>query len=375
MTEPMREQRVVGRRRLARQDVDRGTAQAAALERREQRSLVDDRSPPRVDQDRAVRQQRKRRGIDAAGRLGRRGRWIERMSLARSSSSRPHRRTPSAAAPPPRYGSCASTLRPERACAQRDLARDAPVAEQPERAARELPDRHQIVERPAAAAGHALGTRQAAPGRQDERERVLGDLRRAVAGDVRDDDPARACGRNVDAVGADGVDADDPATIERRDHAGVDALEPLGQQRVGLAELGEDRRERAVAPVDDRRAEPGEDLLLDVEPLGGDLDGREEHGRAPGHGASLRRVPAVDRQARARDRRRRVGREVADGRRDVLGRRQASLRDAGGDALAEGRRDRPARRATLPPSASPSVPERPRSRGCHRARARSPLRA
>ena len=51
-------QRVIGGRRLGREDVERGAAQATGLECVGQRALVDDPAAGRVHDDRSVRQKR-----------------------------------------------------------------------------------------------------------------------------------------------------------------------------------------------------------------------------------------------------------------------------------------------------------------------------
>ena len=64
ITVGMPEQRMVGTRRLDREDVERRTAQTPAAERVDQRRLVDQRGARRVDEARSGLHARQRRGVD-----------------------------------------------------------------------------------------------------------------------------------------------------------------------------------------------------------------------------------------------------------------------------------------------------------------------
>src|SRR5439155_19645758 len=79
--------------------------------------------------------------------------------------------------------------------------------------------------------------REPAGTREEETERVVGDLLRAVIRHVEDDDVAGGGRPHVDLVVARAVRADDPAALERSHDPGV-RLVVLEEERVGLAHGG-----------------------------------------------------------------------------------------------------------------------------------------
>ena len=196
------------RRRFRGDDVERGAGDLSALERIRQRLLVDQAAARRVDEDRRARHLRELRRGDHVARRGRQ-RAVQRDDVARAQHVL-ERRVQRA------HAGHALVAREQHAHAERapdagDRLPERAVADDAERRARESADRVvEVAELPGplpGAVGHRLPVgADAAPQREDQRERVLGHRVHRVVADVRHDDAARRAGGDVDDVVAGGRD-------------------------------------------------------------------------------------------------------------------------------------------------------------------------
>ncbi len=227
---------------LAREYVERGAAEMSRAQRRAERSLVDDSTACRVDEDRAALHGRDRRGVDhVAGRV--RQRHVETDHVARGQQFR--QGLAQGAGPRRVVGGQQRVVRcdahAEIASHARGHARNCAEADEAEALAREFAA-HQFGARPLAG-GHPGGCKpglaQQHEGRGDD---VFGDRQVVGAAGRVDRDAAGFAGRNVDVVQPD---------AEPPDHAQVrGALEQRAShlraiahdQRAGHARLGQEPR-------------------------------------------------------------------------------------------------------------------------------------
>ena len=130
-------------------------------------------------------------------------------------------------------------LQAERARLLRHAAADAAVADESERALRQPRDRLRRGDAGAAAPHGGVEREQLARERQQQRDRVVGDLLVAVLGHVADGDPELLRHVDVDVVEPDAVAHDGTAGFEPLEVGTVERDDRAGEDRDGVALDGE----------------------------------------------------------------------------------------------------------------------------------------
>ncbi len=268
--------------RLDRHHVERGAAEPAGIERRDERRLVDQRTARRVHQEgpllhsgeglrveqAARRRQQRRMDRDKVGRLEQ---PLEAHALDARRRQRLRRH----------IGIMGDDPHAEGLRLGGDRARNIAEADQAEDLAAQTPDRHDRRHFPAARLHQAVGEGNLAREREQQRHGVVGNLVQAIVGHIGDRDPALRRRRNVDVVDAEAETADHLAALElaqqiagqlgvgdeHRVGVARDRQDVLGRSALGHPHLGIDaleRRHRRIERREDavghRNQRPGHDV-------------------------------------------------------------------------------------------------------------------
>ena len=226
--------------RLLRQDVEPGAADPALAQRALQRRKIDQAAACRVDQERAGLERRERCLVQqVSGLLGERAVQAERVRLRQQ--RRQIGRTPQ---PDPELGAIRQIrvverdVHVQRTGPARRGGADPAEPDDAEAGAAQPPDQRRARPVPAAMGigqEPLLVRDQAARQAQQQRDRVIGDLGRAVVRHVAHRDAAGAARREIDLVVADPGPHHDPTTLEPVHDVPVDRHLVIDDQRVGGA--------------------------------------------------------------------------------------------------------------------------------------------
>ena len=266
-------ERVAGRRRLGIDHVQRRAAEAAGVQRGEQRVLVDQLAAAHVHHARAARQPGQQRGVDD-GRRAARVRQVQREHVGavrqRLAVEPLHPRRPV-------RGRHAGVVRGDAAeepgRQPGGVAADAAEPEQTEGQRRGPPRRLGDVHPPVPRAHVAVEARQLAHERQGHRDRVHGDVLRRHRRHVGDPDAALRRGVDVDHVDADRQRGQQPqarqpveqrrvdvqVADQQRGGAGRGFGDPLGVGRAEPVDVPAGVTQRTLAGVDDEALPVGVD--------------------------------------------------------------------------------------------------------------------